>query len=125
MFFTVTCPRRNESVLNRVILILAGGSGKRLWPISRENSPKQFLPSLTAGMSLFAQTFARAEQLVGADNVFIIAPEKYHAHITAEAPSLRRDRLLLEPARRGTAAAVLYALSAVCRKMVGAVYDRR
>jgi mannose-1-phosphate guanylyltransferase/mannose-6-phosphate isomerase len=91
-------------------LILAGGSGTRLWPRSTNERPKPFL-ALTGGESLLRETFCRASALAGAGNVFVSGRAGHAALLAADLPEVTRSRLVLEPVRRNTAPAV--ALSAL------------
>lgn len=98
-------------------LILSGGSGTRLWPISRKNLPKQFLP-LTGEGTLFQQTVTRAAALpqVGApivvaseDHRFLVAEQLLELGVTGAA-------IVLEPLARNTAPAIaLGAIEAMAR----------
>ena len=91
-------------------LILAGGSGTRLWPRSTNERPKPFL-ALTGGESLLRETFRRAAALAGADNVFVSGRAVHASLLAAELPEVSRSRFVLEPVRRNTAPAL--ALSAL------------
>jgi len=91
-------------------LILAGGSGTRLWPRSTDERPKPFL-ALGGGKSLLAETFDRAAELAGPDGVFLSARVSHEELIRRELPALPEGRLVLEPERRNTAPAI--ALSAL------------
>ena len=53
------------------VLIMAGGIGERLWPLSREEKPKQFL-TIYDKKSLLEQTIYRAKQITSLENIFII-----------------------------------------------------
>ncbi|SDG17456.1 mannose-1-phosphate guanylyltransferase / mannose-6-phosphate isomerase [Limimonas halophila] len=90
-------------------VILAGGSGTRLWPVSRARHPKQFQP-LAGADGLFAQTLARARALGGADPIVVCNEE--HRFLAAEAlrdAGMDGARILLEPAGRDTAPAIALA----------------
>ncbi|MFI5119542.1 MAG: mannose-1-phosphate guanylyltransferase [Thermoanaerobaculia bacterium] len=91
-------------------LILAGGSGTRLWPRSTNERPKPFL-ALTGGESLLKETFRRAAALAGADHVFVSGRAVHASLLGAELPGMARSHLVLEPVRRNTAPAI--ALSAL------------
>ncbi len=91
-------------------LILAGGSGTRLWPRSTDERPKPFL-ALTGGESLLRETFRRATALAGAENVFVSGRAAHAPLLAAELPEVPRSRFVLEPVRRNTAPAI--ALSAL------------
>ena len=91
-------------------LILAGGSGTRLWPRSTSERPKPFL-ALTGGESLLRETFRRATSLAGAENVFVSGRAAHAAMLAAELPGVAGSHFVLEPVRRNTAPAI--ALSAL------------
>ncbi len=91
-------------------LILAGGSGTRLWPRSTNERPKPFL-ALTGGDSLLRETFRRATALAGAENVFVSGRVAHAPLLAAELPEVTQSRFVLEPVRRNTAPAI--ALSAL------------
>lgn len=84
------------------ILILAGGGGTRLWPLSRSHSPKQFQPLLNS-KSLLEETALRARKLTAWKNIYVVAPEQYHKEIFKHVPKLPHKNLILEPAPRNTA----------------------
>ena len=101
-------------------LILAGGSGTRLWPLSTDETPKPFLP-LAGGDSLLRQTFRRAAELAGPGNVWISGRTSHGALIRRELPEVGEGRLVLEPARRNTAPAIALSALAVDAETPGAV----
>lgn len=91
-------------------VILAGGYGTRLWPMSRQLLPKQFLP-LVSGQTMLQETIARARRLRGSKAPLVVVSEE-HRFLAAEqlrAMGSSEARLLLEPAGRGTAAAAALA----------------
>ncbi|MHA6204612.1 mannose-1-phosphate guanylyltransferase/mannose-6-phosphate isomerase [Dyella soli] len=96
-------------------LILSGGSGTRLWPVSRKNLPKQFL-SLTGQGTLFQQTVARTQLLEDVRAPIVVASED-HRFLAAEQlleSGIADAKIILEPVARNTAPAIaLGALLAV------------
>jgi mannose-1-phosphate guanylyltransferase len=86
----------------RHALILAGGSGTRLWPFSTAGLPKQLVPML-GGRSLLDIAVARAASV--ADEVWLGAGEQLRSAVSSVA-GLRPDRLILEPSARDTLPAV-------------------
>lgn len=88
------------------VLLLAGGGGTRLWPLSSEERPKQFLPLLSE-KSLLAETFARLRPLT--DEIFVATTQRYVARVRAELPDISAERILAEPSRRNSGPALLAA----------------
>ncbi|MCT6999922.1 sugar phosphate nucleotidyltransferase, partial [Salmonella enterica] len=85
-------------------LILSGGSGTRLWPVSRRNLPKQFL-SLTGQGTLFQQTIARTRLLPDIGSPIVVASED-HRFLAAEQlleSGVENATIVLEPMGRNTA----------------------
>jgi mannose-1-phosphate guanylyltransferase len=88
-------------------VIMAGGQGTRLWPLSREESPKQFLILQKDGQSLLQETFRRAADLVGTpERVLVVAVENQAGQVIEHLPGLAKKNLLLEPVGRNTAASI-------------------
>ena len=96
------------------VVILAGGSGTRFWPLSRAKRPKQFL-SLAGEVSLLRATWDRARKLVPARSIWTVAPRALVAAVRRELPELTRDRLVVEPSPRDTAPAVALACAVIAR----------
>lgn len=96
-----------------VPVILCGGSGTRLWPISREKLPKQFL-SLTGGGTLLQNTAERALRIAGTaeSRVMAVTLEALRDEVAGQLEALSSEmgrNILGEPSARNTAAAVVYA----------------
>lgn len=89
-------------------IIFAGGVGKRLWPLSRMSSPKQF-EKLKDNTSTLQMAVNRVRPF-GFEKVFVATNERYAHLVQEQIPDLSSDRLLIEPARRDLAAAVGLAL---------------
>lgn len=95
---------------NLKIVLLSGGSGTRLWPLSREAYPKQLLP-LTGEDSLLQATWRRVRELPGVGTPLVVANEE-HRFLVAEqlqAQGVRAQALILEPVGRNTAPAIAVA----------------
>lgn len=101
-------------------LILAGGSGTRLWPLSTDDRPKPFLP-LSGKASLLRETYDRAARVTGEDNVLFSARASHAPHLGREFPGLSAGRLVLEPERRNTAPAIALAALTVSEEDPDAV----
>jgi mannose-1-phosphate guanylyltransferase len=89
----------------RAALILAGGAGTRLRPLSSDENPKQFL-RIFGGVSLLEKTVSRVDPLVAAESIFISTNDQYAAKCAAFLPELPAANILTEPARRNTAPAI-------------------
>jgi mannose-1-phosphate guanylyltransferase len=92
------------------VLILAGGSGTRFWPLSRRDRPKQLL-ALEGESSLLRATFERLAPLVDAQGVWVCATRRLAAGVRAELPELEPARVLAEPEGRNTAPAIAWSLA--------------
>jgi mannose-1-phosphate guanylyltransferase len=96
------------------IVIFAGGSGRRLWPISRQKSPKQFEPIL-GRKSTLQLAVDRVEGLYGAENIFISTNERYVEMVRGQLTQLPAQNIIGEPTRRDLAAAVGLAFAHLAR----------
>lgn len=107
----------------RTALILAGGSGTRLRPLSSDENPKQFL-RIFDGLSLIEKTFGRVSRLMEPSSIFVSTNEQYAPKCAAYLPALPEVNILTEPARRNTAPAVAvccYAIESIIEDAVIAV----
>lgn len=86
-------------------LILAGGSGERFWPLSRQKRPKQLL-ALFSEVTLIEATLARLEGLVPRENILILTNAEQETAMRALLGSFPSENILSEPAKRDTAAAI-------------------
>jgi mannose-1-phosphate guanylyltransferase len=92
-------------------LILAGGGGTRLWPVSRNKTPKQFL-KLFKNETLTQITVSRLEKIISLEKIYIVTvSEDYKDEILREIPKFYKDNIIVEPARRETGPA--HALGAI------------
>ncbi|PWU23948.1 mannose-1-phosphate guanylyltransferase [Candidatus Cerribacteria bacterium 'Amazon FNV 2010 28 9'] len=99
--------RRTMSDLSHTyVVILAGGGGTRLWPKSRNATPKQFLKLYTQN-TLMQDTYRRARFFADADHILIISNADYVDEVRNELPELPRENIIGEPAKRETAPAML------------------
>jgi mannose-1-phosphate guanylyltransferase len=104
----------------RYALIIAGGSGTRLWPMSRDALPKQLIPFIE-GKSLLEIAYQRLEGLVPAERRYICAGEKHADVILKAIPGLAADRFLGEPVGRDTVNAVGFGAMAIAKNDPDAV----
>ena len=87
------------------VLILAGGSGTRFWPLSRKNRPKQLL-ALEGETTLLRDTVERLRPLVGPESVWICTTRALEEAIRRDVPEIPAEQILLEPEGRNTAPAI-------------------
>ncbi len=102
--------------MERRALILAGGCGRRLWPYSSKELPKQFIP-LEGGASPFRQAWERAAAVVGPEGIWTVVRPDHVDVALRQAPELLRGRVVVEPVTRGTAAAVAFVVHAMAREV--------
>ncbi len=101
-------------------LILAGGSGTRFWPLSRNARPKQLL-DLFGGSTLLEQTIARLDGLVPRENILILTNAQQEAAVRQVAAMLPAENIFAEPAKRDTAPAVALGIGLVAARNPDAV----
>ena len=88
---------------------MCGGAGTRFWPFSRESRPKQFIDFFGTGQTLLQMTVDRVRRLVPEENIILLTNERYAETIREQLPGISSEHILLEPTRRDTAPAVLWA----------------
>ncbi len=104
-----------NNVEHTYAVIMAGGGGTRLWPLSRRERPKQML-SLVEGHSLFQATLRRLERLFPPDRTLIVTVEEQAERLKSQAAFIPDENFLLEPAPRGTASAIGLAAIAIQKR---------
>jgi mannose-1-phosphate guanylyltransferase len=95
-------------------VVLAGGGGTRLWPLSRPESPKPFL-KLLGGGTLIQQTVARLAPLVSPLDVYVIAERRHLGLVAEQLPAVPAANRIGEPVGRNTAAAIALAAELIDR----------
>lgn len=95
-------------------VILVGGKGKRLRPLSTDAHPKAFLSVTRDRKTMFRKTVDRIRKFLPADHIVVVANRMHVRLVRRDFPGVARGNLLLEPASRNTAPAITYA--ALCLK---------
>lgn len=95
-------------------VVLAGGGGTRLWPLSRPERPKPFL-ALLGDETLIQRTVSRLAPLIAAKDVYVVTDRRYLALAAEQLPGVPAANLIGEPVGRNTAAAVALAAEAIDR----------
>jgi mannose-1-phosphate guanylyltransferase len=103
-----------EDMEHTYAVIMAGGGGTRLWPISRREKPKQLLP-LLGKETLFQSTVNRLEKLFPPERILVVTVAEQAEQMQLQAPAIPVENYLIEPSPRGTASVVALA-AAVLKK---------
>ena len=98
----------------RYVVIMAGGSGTRLWPLSRQGTPKQLLP-LVDGTSLLRLAFERSLASVPAGRVWVVTGAAYADEVARQLPELPPGNILGEPVGRDSLNAVAWPAAVLAR----------
>lgn len=101
-------------------LVLAGGKGTRLYPLSRSSDPKQFL-KIVNGKSFLVNTVDRIRPLVDKDNIYVITNTEYRDKVRAELSDIRQENVFAEPANKETATCIGLAAVKLLKKDKDAV----
>ena len=97
-------------------LILAGGIGQRLWPVSRSTRPKQFLDLFGTGRTLLQQTYDRLARFIDPENIFVSTNLQYLPLVYEQLPQVDDMHILEEPLRRGTLASVVWGMAMITKR---------
>ncbi len=90
------------------MVILAGGHGTRLWPVSRKGAPKQVQPFLDAD-TLLQKTIKRVESVIDLENIFISTHSQYKDLIVSQSEGIDKRNIICEPTRKDNAPAICLA----------------
>lgn len=101
-------------------IILCGGSGTRLWPLSRKNFPKQFL-KLYSDHSLLQETFLRMQKVMSAQNIFLVTNSENYFNVYNQIrdiyPQVIKEQIITEPSSLNTAPAIALGMKYLTEKI--------
>lgn len=97
-----------ETLNHNYCIILAGGNGRRLWPASQKDMPKQFIDFFGTGRTLLQQTYDRFVRFIPQDHIFVSTFEDYVPLVKQQLPQIADNRILPEPVQLNTAPAAIW-----------------
>jgi mannose-1-phosphate guanylyltransferase len=109
-----------KNAAHRYAVVVAGGSGTRLWPLSRQNLPKQ-MQSFISDKTLIDETVARLTGVMPTQNIYVSTSENYAEKIRKLLPDIPAQNFIVEPSTRGTTAAFALFATTIYRKDPAAV----
>lgn len=107
MLYLYPCQTKHKIMDNRYVIIMAGGVGSRFWPLSRRETPKQFLDILGTGETLIQQTYRRFKATCPEKNIFVVTSAE-HKDLVVSQLGIDPGNVLGEPLRRNTAPCIAY-----------------
>lgn len=102
------------------VVILAGGGGTRLWPVSRKKTPKHILPFI-GKKTLLQTTFGRIQKVVPKSRIYVVTNIRHAAIIRKQLPGFSAKQILCEPEKKDTAAALGFAAAVIASKNPDAI----
>jgi len=99
---------------NYYAVIMAGGGGTRLWPLSRKSTPKQML-AITGTRTLYQMACDRLDNLFAPDHIYVVTVADQVSALSEQTPEIPLENYLIEPMPKGTATVVAYAASVLHR----------
>ena len=97
------------------LVIMAGGKGTRLWPVSRAGKPKQF-QCLTGDKTMLQETYLRLRQIAPPEDIFIATNAEYVGEVEKEILEFPKENILAEPVGRNTAPSIALAAAVIAAK---------
>src|SRR5512133_3402481 len=93
-------------------VIMAGGGGTRLWPLSRRSRPKQMM-AISGDKTLFQIAVERLNGILTPDQIYIVTVEEQARELSRQKPEIPWENFLIEPMPKGTASVVAMAAQAI------------
>ena len=97
-------------------IVLVGGKGKRLQPITTDSRPKAFLPITKDDKTMFKKTLDRIGKLIPSSDIVIVANKVHKGLVLKDFPDVAKNNLILEPISRNTAPAIALAASVLKKR---------
>ncbi|MDD3486907.1 MAG: mannose-1-phosphate guanylyltransferase [Candidatus Moranbacteria bacterium] len=94
------------------LVIMAGGKGTRLWPVSRKNKPKQF-QCLTSDKTMLQETYLRLRKIAEPEDIYVATNQEYVSEVEKEILEFPKENILAEPVGRNTAPSVALAAAVI------------
>ena len=116
--------KRGQGPVARVqiyVVVLVGGKGKRLRPLSSDARPKAFLSVTCDRKTMFRKTLDRARKLVHENNILVVANKDHRSLVKSDFLKIKKENMLLEPVSRNTAPAITLAANELQRRHDDAV----
>lgn len=101
---------------NHYCIIMAGGCGTRLWPISRNSCPKQFIKASDTGKTFIRMTYERFSGIIPQENIIVSTTARYRELVKQNIPELKDENILIEPYGRNTAPCIVYATYSLLKR---------
>ena len=89
--------------MKTVAVVMAGGSGTRLWPLSKKNTPKQFLNLTNKDKTMIQLTIERIKSIVDYSDIFIVTTDSYKELVYKQLPEIPSSNVIVQPLNRNTA----------------------
>lgn len=105
---------------NNYCIILAGGKGRRLWPTSRDNRPKQFIDFFGIGKTQLQEIFDKFVKIMPKDNIFITTNKEYAELVRQQLPDVDEANIVVEPVSRNTAPSVAWGMMKIAKRNIDA-----
>ena len=107
--------KQTMSKTNKIAIILAGGNGKKIWPISNSTTPEQFIP-LVGNSTLFQHSVKLISNLFDKNNIYLVINEKIKELAVTQTNLVKEENIFVEPSAKQTAPALGLALTLIDEK---------
>lgn len=102
--------------MKQVAVIMAGGSGTRLWPLSNKQTPKQFLKLTDNNKTMIQLTTERIKKLIDEEDIFIVTTKEYASIVYEQLPNIPKENIVVQPLNRNTAPCIAYVSKLIEKK---------